>query len=92
MTRANMQNPFGLTYRECQVMACFMRSGDPQLVALELRCSRNNVDAYLRAIVKKMDVRNKVLAALRWQREVGHRAIWSGSRPANSVFDLARAA
>lgn len=89
MTKANRKNPFGLTHRQCEVMESLVRLGDSKMVASELDVTYRVIDESVRCIVRRMGVRNRILAVLKWDRLVTPRTVFHGERPPNSVFALA---
>jgi DNA-binding NarL/FixJ family response regulator len=88
MTKANASNPFGLTYRQCEVMESLVRHGDSKLVARELCIDHKTVDWHIKAAVKTMRCRNRIAACVKWDRRVREEAEYHGARAARSVFDM----
>jgi len=80
MTKANARNPFGLTHRRCQVMESFVRLGDTKQVARELGVTYSTVDEHLLEVVCRMRVRNRVQAAVKWDRMVREETEFHGER------------
>jgi DNA-binding NarL/FixJ family response regulator len=87
MTKAS-KNPFGLTHRQCEVMEALVRLGCDKLVADELGVYKTTISVTLIAAMRRMGVKNRVHAAIAWDRAVGARAAFNGQRPPASVFEL----
>jgi DNA-binding CsgD family transcriptional regulator len=94
LTKANAKNPFGLTHRQCEIMACLLKTGSYVEIARDLGISSASVAGHMSEIMEKMGVGNRVLAALAWDRVARTRKVFHGKRgkeyrrPVNSVFAL----
>lgn len=89
MTKANIRNPYGLTHRQCEVMDSYVQHGSPKLVARDLGVEITTVKSSLMNSMKKMGAKNRVQAAVRWDRSAREGTKFYGERAANSVFALA---
>jgi DNA-binding CsgD family transcriptional regulator len=62
------KNAIGLTERQTDILRTFTTLGDSKLVAATMDMSPKTVDEHLRRITKNLRVRNKVQAAVKWDR------------------------
>jgi DNA-binding CsgD family transcriptional regulator len=95
MTLANRNNPFGLTYRECELLEALIRLGSAKGVAYEEQTNEKTIRNTLRTAVKKIGkkvpgVVTTLQAAIQFDRKRREGAEFQGRiGTANSVFALA---
>lgn len=88
-TRANLRNPFGLTYRECEVMEGLIRLGSAKAVAHEDGVNTKTVRNTMRSAARRIGVKTALQAAVAFDRKRREEAEFQGKRgTANSVFSL----
>lgn len=88
-TRANLKNPFGLTYRECEVMDGLIRLGSPKAVAAEDGCNPKTVRNLMRTAMRRIGAQTPLQAAVEFDRKRRQGAEFQGKKgTANSVFAL----
>lgn len=68
MSGSKKKNAIGLTERQTAILRTFTTLGDSKLVAATMDMSPKTVDEHLRRITKNLRVRNKVQAAVKWDR------------------------
>lgn len=68
MSGSKKKNAIGLTERQTDILRTFTTLGDSKLVAATMDMSPKTVDEHLRRITKNLRVRNKVQAAVKWDR------------------------
>lgn len=89
-TRANLRNPFGLTYRECEVMEGLIRLGSPKAVAHEEGLNPKTVRNTMRSAIRRIGVQTPLQAVVAFDRKRREEVDFHGKRgTANSVFSLA---
>jgi DNA-binding CsgD family transcriptional regulator len=88
MTRANRKNPFGLTYRECELLEALIRLGSPKAVAYEEDSNVKTVRNTLTAACKKMGVTTYIQAVVEFDRKRRVGLDFQGAQRVRSVFDL----
>jgi len=60
---ATRENPFGLTSREMEVLACLVEGSSNTVIATKLSLSPRTVEHHITSILQKMDVQSRVEAA-----------------------------
>lgn len=91
-TRANLRNPFGLTYRECEVMEELIRLGSPKAVAHSEGVDPKSIRNLMRSAVKRIGVQTPLQAAVAFDRKRRVGEPFGGKKgTANSVFALGSA-
>jgi DNA-binding CsgD family transcriptional regulator len=88
-TRANLRNPFGLTYRECEVLADLIRLGSPKAVAAEEGCNAKTVRNLTRTAMRRIGAKTVLQAVVEFDRKRREQADFHGKRGTASVFALA---
>jgi DNA-binding CsgD family transcriptional regulator len=89
-TRANLRNPFGLTYRECEVLSGLIRLGSPKAVAAEEGCNAKTVRNLTRTAMRRIGAKTVLQAVVEFDRKRREETEFHGKRgTANSVFALA---
>lgn len=88
--KATDANPWGLTLAECNVMRELMRTGCTAAVARRFHVETKTVQRHLTTAMRKMGVRNRVLAVLAWDRRVREDHQFVGKR-LGSIFAMAQA-
>ncbi|MEQ8393545.1 response regulator transcription factor [Thalassobaculum sp.] len=60
-----------LTERELQIVACLVNGGSNKLIANQLQITEGTVKAHIKALLKKLGLKNRTQAAI-WAVENGH--------------------
>jgi len=60
---ATRENPFGLTSREMEVLACLVEGSSNTVIATKLSLSPRTVEHHITSILQKMDVQSRIEAA-----------------------------
>jgi DNA-binding CsgD family transcriptional regulator len=82
-------NPYGLSYRECEVLEELIRLGSPKAVAASEGLDPKTVRNVMRSAVKRMKAKTPLQAAVMFDRELRRGATYAGRQsPVRSVFDL----
>jgi DNA-binding CsgD family transcriptional regulator len=89
MTLANRRNPFGLTYRECELLEALIRLGSAKAVAHEEQANAKTIRNALRGATKKIGVATPLQAAVAFDRKRREGAQFEGRQRTASVFHLA---
>lgn len=63
-----MSDPWGLSPRESQVITLLVEQGGNKAVARTLDMNTNTVASHLNRVCKKMGVKERLHAALKWDR------------------------
>lgn len=89
MTNANRRNPFGLTYRQCELMDSLVRLGSVKAIGHEEQANHKTIRNTLREAFKKMGCSTQVQAAVMWDRKRREGVEIGGKQRVRSVFDMA---
>jgi DNA-binding CsgD family transcriptional regulator len=86
---ASQRNPFGLTFRECEVIEELIRLGSPKVVAASEGLNPKTVRNLMRSAVQKIGVQTPLQAAVMFDRKRRESVELRDVTAANSVFALA---
>jgi DNA-binding CsgD family transcriptional regulator len=87
VTKANRKNPFGLTYRQCELMEALIELGSPKAIAYQEQSNEKTIRNTLNAAKERIGVSTYVQAAIAYDRK-RRASIEAGVKPA-SVWEYA---
>lgn len=90
MTKANRRNPFGLTYRECEVLEALIRLGSTKSVAHEDGVRTQTIRNTLRKACGKIGVATHIEAVIAFDRKRRADVAFVGKVQPRSVFEMSR--
>lgn len=88
MAKATARNPFGLTYRQCELMDLLVRHGSVKAIAHQEQQNHKTIRNTLRTAFDKMGCATDVLAAVKWDRKRRELTETHIQRTPNSVFSI----